>query len=267
MVVNVKAKLERYSYGSVMIKTIYVSAKLLLIISMSLFSQISIGQGVPPSVKANIIAGLKQGPAGLTVTQIETTPMAGVYQVSVNGNQVFYSSGNGEFIFTGKMFKVADGKVTDIVQVKQSLQNISQIKQVPKKNTIVYPAQGPKKHQLFVFTDVDCPYCAKLHKEVPKLNNMGVEVVYLAFPRAGLESPSFSKIVSVWCSKNPKQNIEKMYSGEYMDLIDCDDQAISSQYYLAKQLGIEGTPATFFEDGKMMYGYHSADDLIEMLKK
>jgi thiol:disulfide interchange protein DsbC len=244
-----------------------LAAQLLLFIGLNLYSLVVISQEIPTSVKTQIIAGLKNGPAGLTVTKIETTPMAGVYQVSVNGNQVFYSSGDGQYIFTGKMFKVANGKVTDIVQVKQSLLNISKIKQVPPQDTIVYPATGTKKHQLYVFTDVDCPYCAKLHKEIPKLNQLGVEVVYLAFPRAGLESPSFSKIASVWCADSPKQNMQKMFNGDYMDLIDCDDKAITSQYYLAKQLGIEGTPATFFEDGKMMYGFHSAEDLIQMLEK
>lgn len=192
--------------------------------------------------------------------------MPGIYQVNVKGEQVFYASEDGQFILTGKMYQVANGKVTDIVQLKQSLTNIQKIKQVPSQDTIVYPAIGPKKYQLNVFTDIDCPYCAKLHQEIPKLNEQGVEVVYLAFPRAGVNSPSFSKITSVWCNDNRQQSINLMYQNSQIDIVDCDDYAVRAQYQLALQLGIQGTPAIFFEDGKMMYGYHSAENLIDMMK-
>ncbi|MGJ8681825.1 DsbC family protein [Paraglaciecola sp.] len=230
-------------------------------------SQPGIAQEVSVETKNSIINGLKNGPAGLTVTNIEHTPISGIYQVSVQGNKVFYSSEDGQYIFTGQMFKVAGGKVTDVVQLKQSQKNIQKIKQVPKKNTIVYPATGVKKHQLNVFTDVDCPYCAKLHQEIPKLNAMGVEVVYLAFPRAGIHSPSFSKIASVWCSETPKQSINKMYQNQTMDLLECDDTAIIAQHQLALDLSLKGTPAIFFEDGKIMYGFHKAESLLDMLEK
>ena len=41
---------------------------------------------------------------------------------------------------------------------------------------IVFAPQAPVKHVVTVFTDVDCPYCAKFHLEVPELNALGVEV-------------------------------------------------------------------------------------------
>ena len=49
-----------------------------------------------------------------------------------------------------------------------------------------------------IFTDIDCGYCRKLHKEVPELNRLGVAVRYLAYPRAGIGSISYDKAVSAW---------------------------------------------------------------------
>jgi thiol:disulfide interchange protein DsbC len=225
----------------------------------------SVSYAVPQTVQQNIINGLKNGPAGLEVFKVESTPVSGIYQVSVSGNQVFYTSEDGQFIFTGKMYQVANGKVTDVQQLQQSLANIKRIQQVPDQNTIVYPAQGPTKYQLNIFTDVDCPYCAKLHQEIPALNASGVKVRYLAYPRAGLESSSFSKIASVWCSDTPKQSLDLMYQNIVTDAAECDNSAIKAQYQLALELGIQGTPAIFFKDGKMMYGFHSAADLLKMV--
>ena len=53
------------------------------------------------------------------------------------------------------------------------------------------PAAENIKATITVFTDIDCGYCRKLHQEVPALNDMGVAVRYLAYPRAGIGSLSY----------------------------------------------------------------------------
>ena len=42
-----------------------------------------------------------------------------------------------------------------------------------------------------VFTDIDCTYCRQFHKTVPELQKRGLQVRYLMFPRAGLQSESY----------------------------------------------------------------------------
>ena len=55
------------------------------------------------------------------------------------------------------------------------------------------------------FTDISCPYCQKLHQEVPELNKQGVTVRYLAFPRNGVKNNVVSQQMNaVWCSGFPK---------------------------------------------------------------
>ena len=68
---------------------------------------------------------------------------------------------------------------------------------------IVFKPEGETKAILNVFTDIDCGYCRKLHREVPALNQMGVEVRYLAYPRAGVDSQSYKKIATAWCADDP----------------------------------------------------------------
>ncbi|MGC6563786.1 thioredoxin fold domain-containing protein, partial [Escherichia coli] len=56
-----------------------------------------------------------------------------------------------------------------------------------KNEMIVYKAAN-EKYVITVFTDISCPYCQKLHQEVPELNKQGVTVRYLAFPRNGVKN-------------------------------------------------------------------------------
>ena len=65
------------------------------------------------------------------------------------------------------------------------------------KDDLIIFRQIIERAVISVFTDIDCGFCRKLHKEVLNLNALGVEVRYLAFPRAGLDSKSYQKALCV----------------------------------------------------------------------
>ena len=115
-----------------------------------------------------------------------------------------------------------------------------------------------------VFTDVDCTYCRKLHKEVPQMNKMGVEVRYLAYPRGGVGSPGYDKLVTAWCSDNRQDAITRMKRGEELAPKSCDNP-VAHEYELGHLAGLSGTPAIVLEDGSMVSGYVTADQLGKML--
>ena len=45
----------------------------------------------------------------------------------------------------------------------------------------------------------------------------------------------------------------------------CADNPIAAQYQLGQELGVRGTPAIVTEDGQMIPGYQSADELMVTL--
>jgi thiol:disulfide interchange protein DsbC len=128
----------------------------------------------------------------------------------------------------------------------------------------VFPAQGNRKAVITVFTDVDCSYCRKLHLEVPRMNQMGVEVRYLAYPRGGLDSPGYAKLVTAWCSTDRPAALTRMKRGEQIPAKTCDNP-VARQYELGRLAGLTGTPAIVLEDGRMLAGYVSAEELGEVL--
>ena len=115
-----------------------------------------------------------------------------------------------------------------------------------------------------MFTDIDCGYCRKLHREIPQLNEMGIEVSYLAYPRAGIGSQSYSKYVSAWCAEDKLGALTLAKNGQEIPAKNCDNP-IAAQYELGQQMGISGTPAIVLEDGRLIPGYLNAQKLANAL--
>jgi len=124
------------------------------------------------------------------------------------------------------------------------------INEVPSDKMIVF---GPKKAKRYVtvFTDIDCGYCRKLHNEVAELNEAGIQVRYLAYPRAGLQSESYKKYVSVWCNADQQQAMTDAKSGKSVPDATCDNP-IADSFKLGQTVGVRGTPTMILDDGTVM---------------
>ena len=117
-----------------------------------------------------------------------------------------------------------------------------------------------------IFTDVDCGYCRKLHNQIDEYNKLGITINYAAFPRSGLGTDSFTKMVSAWCSNNTKLSLTRLKNNKEVDANFCDNQPVSKHYTIGKKLGVTGTPAIFSTDGSLIPGYLSPEDLLTKLK-
>ena len=132
---------------------------------------------------------------------------------------------------------------------------------VPAADMVVFsPKKTPVRTSIYVFTDVDCGYCRKLHLEMQAINDLGIEVKYLAYPRAGLGSESYRKIVTAWCSADPNTALTALKTGKSLPDKTCANP-VADQYELGRQIGITGTPAIVTADGELLPGYMPAAEL------
>jgi len=136
---------------------------------------------------------------------------------------------------------------------------------IAEEDMIVFSPEGEPRAYITVFTDVTCFYCQKLHREVPALNKQGVEVRYLAYPRAGVDSDGYRQLASAWCADNPQDTLTKLKNKETVTAKACDENPIAQQYLLGQQLGVRGTPAIITQSGQMIPGYQSANELMVTL--
>ena len=121
------------------------------------------------------------------------------------------------------------------------------------------------KYTITAFTDVDCGYCRKLHSEMDKYNANGIRIRYMAYPRAGLNSESYNKMVSVWCADDRKAAMNIAKTGASIPPKTCDNP-IAEQYALGQAMRIQGTPALILDDGDVLPGYVPADKLVKLLE-
>lgn len=187
---------------------------------------------------------------GKAPDSIEVSPVSGLYEVSY-GAQVFYLSGDGKYLIQGDMLDVDSRKnLTDgrrNVYRKQLLEDID-----PKTAISFVPKQT--KHVVYVFTDIDCPYCRRLHSQMAEYNAMGIEIRYLAYPRTGIDSPSYVKAEDVWCAKDRKAALTAAKNGEKVEHLQCDNP-VKAEYELGQKFGVDGTPTLIMADGSVLPGY------------
>ena len=163
------------------------------------------------------------------IESISASPMAGLYEVKLKGSRVLYASADGQYIVQGYLFQLKDGKPVNLTEKAERLGVSKLINGIPVAETVVYPAIGETKTHITVFTDTTCPYCHKLHAEIPALNKLGVEVRYVAFPRQGLGSPGDEQLQAVWCSADKKAAMDKMVDGKEIKSAKCANP-VSKQF-------------------------------------
>lgn len=151
------------------------------------------------------------------------------------------------------------GTVAIANEAVTSREERAQILKKEDLNEIVYGADNAKA-VIYVFTDLNCGYCRKLHHDIVKLNKLGVQLKVLAMPRQGIGSPGYTEMVSVWCSDDPKVAMSRAMDGETIAPKTCKNP-VKEHFGLAKEWGVMGTPTIVFADGTLKPGYSSADKL------
>ena len=191
---------------------------------------------------------------------IKASQMPGVYEV-LYGLDVVYISEDGQFLISGSLIDVDTGK--NLTEDKRAEGRIALINAVDESKMIVFSPEEVK-HRVTVFTDIDCGYCRRMHTEIDELNKLGIEVRYLFFPRAGLNSKSYKKAVSVWCSENQQEALTQAKLGKPVAEKTCDNP-VDEHMGLVRKLGLTGTPASVLANGQIMPGYLPVERYVEML--
>ncbi|MBA6413753.1 DsbC family protein [Parahaliea sp. F7430] len=236
---------------------------LLLSLATALFvGAVSAGEPVEKAAVDKLRATMEVPGTGMVIDTVSQSEMPGMYEVQFKNGPLVYATKGGDFFVVGDLFTVGPKGYVNLADMRRAEQRLERLADVKSSDMIVFPAQGKARSHITVFTDVSCFYCQKLHKEVPELNKRGVEVRYLAYPRAGIGSPVYRQMASAWCADDRQATLTKQKNRQSVPDNVCAGNPVASQYHLAQELGVNGTPAIVTESGKMIPGYQSADELM-----
>lgn len=199
---------------------------------------------------------------GVEAESVRTTPLNGVCEIAI-GPQIVYVSPDAKYLVRGDIIDIESN--TNLTDQRRSTARARVLDGLTEKDMIVF---APKKvqHTITVFTDIDCGYCRKLHREIAAFNDLGIKVQYLFFPRSGPDSPSWTKAQQVWCSDNRNDALTRAKNGEELETKACEAAPVASQYEMGQMVGLRGTPAIVTESGDLISGYLPAEAMLERLQ-
>lgn len=213
----------------------------------------------------SILGQLRAARPDLQYGEPVPSKVPGLYEVQIQQGPSILVSEDGRFFIAGDIFEVRGGTVVNVAEEKRSVYRREELAKLDPSDMIIFKPSGETKAVLTVFTDIDCGYCRKLHREIDEMNDLGIEVHYLAYPRAGLGSPSYRKIATAWCSDNRQETLTRMKNGENVPENVCPENPVAAELALGERFGVNGTPALVLEDGTLIPGYRPAKDLAKAL--
>jgi thiol:disulfide interchange protein DsbC len=203
-------------------------------------------------------------PDGIKVQDISFSDERNLYVINVGDIQPIYMLPDGEHIILGDIFNISEGEAQSTTEKDKDIFRKNKLN-TSNLETIDFLAKK-EKYSLTVFTDVDCGFCRKFHNEIDQYNNLGISIKYLAFPRAGIDSESYTKMVSAWCSDQADLSITLLKDNKSIPSNSCEN-SVAEQFELGRTLGITGTPALITQSGKLLPGYVPAQELLMLLQK
>jgi protein-disulfide isomerase len=212
-------------------------------------------------------------PAPLAInagSQVESQVPNSTGKTLTSGIQYAYFNGN-------PILKVAYNENGRLLSPEEKkLRIIEKAKAIPMNWTINYPAIGKEKLQLFVFTDYTCPFCHKLHNDIQVLNQAGITVRYLYYPRAYSAGPrtpaailTMEQMRRSWCAPNQGEAMTELFETRQLDDYKCDQVPEAKgrpefpgpyQHFFGELFDLTATPLYFTDDGQMNHGYSTFED-------
>ncbi len=168
------------------------------------------------------------------------------------------------YAFAGDLYQLSDR--SNLSDTRRRELRLELLKPMAESGMVVFAPPNPK-YTITVFTDIDCGYCRTLHSQMAEYNRLGIKVRYVAFPRSGPDTESWTKAEQVWCAKDTKAALTRAKKGEKLDSALCKSNPVAEQYAMGRAMGLAGTPGIITETGELLPGYLPPQSLLQALQE
>ena len=206
----------------------------------------------------------KMLPESIQINSINSTDIKGYYEVNFEGVEPLYVTADGNYLISGDIYLITEEGLVNKSEARRDFQRKALLEGIDVNQFIIFEPKEVK-HNVFVFTDVDCGYCRQFHNQIQEYLELGIKVNYLAYPRAGIGSDSYRRIVSAWCADDPNYSLTVLkQGGEIKDNV-CSANPVENHFNLGRSIGVQGTPSIVTQEGKMIPGYLPPEELLNLL--
>ncbi len=193
---------------------------------------------------------------------VRNAPVSGLWEVEglQNGKKfIVYVDYSKEYIVLINRFLSVDE-----VGKPPSLKKLD-ISKIPLDNAVIM-GDPEAENKIIVFDDVECPYCKKLHVEIKKVLEKRKDIAFMIklYP-LDIHPTAYEKSKAIQCEKSLEM-LDDAFAGKEIPKPACETNEIDENIKLARSLGITGTPAIIFPDGRLLPGFVEADMLLQLLE-
>ncbi|MEY4725737.1 MAG: hypothetical protein RLZ36_364 [Pseudomonadota bacterium] len=205
----------------------------------------AMAQGHEATIRKNLSERIPQIPK---IEEITPTPVAGIYELRLSTNEIYYSDAAGNYLIQGSLIDTKNKRnITEEREAKLSAIDFSAL---PLKDAITL-VHGNGKRKLAVFEDPNCGYCKRFERDLAKVDNV---TVYL-FLMPVLGPNSVEKSRNVWCAKDPGTAWTQMMQKDMQPpAAQCNTAAIERNLEFGRKYKITGTPTLVAQDGTRVPG-------------
>jgi thiol:disulfide interchange protein DsbC len=193
------------------------------------------------------------------IDEVSKSAMPGLFEIRVNGTEIFYTDADGNFLLQG-----------NLIDTKQH-RNLTE-ERVDKLTAITFDAlpfkdaftivRGNGKRRLAVFEDPNCGYCKRFERDLQKVDNVTISM--FLYPILSADSNEKSKYI--WCAKDKgKVWQDWMVRDKPAAVASCDTAAIERNVEVGRKHKITGTPTLIFADGTRVPGAIAAAQVEKYL--
>jgi len=226
-----------------------------------------VGEPVSASVKSSMLANMAALKNMSAKTPFFYTAVPGVIWGATLEGMPFLLSDDTQYITDGEISVIENGQFIGLDENFEKRKNQSVFASLDKGQLITYPATTTERAVIYVADDVNCPYCRRLHQQVPSLNAKGVTVNVIGYP---IYEASPKQMRGIWCQADEdsrRQAFDKaMLTGEMTPAsASCTVDHVTPNREKAAGLAVMATPAIYREDGVLYQASFESPEFLEFL--
>jgi thiol:disulfide interchange protein DsbC len=193
---------------------------------------------------------------GDQVTVVGAKDLGNLYEVvaSMPGRdkQIVYVTKDGSYMLTGG--SLVNKEKVNLTKERLDEVNKVDVSKLPLKDAIVIK-KGSGAKQLYLITDVDCPYCKKAYDWFKTQTDYTLYV--FLFP-LDMHPNAKEKSIKILCDANPEAALDLAHADKPLTVDKCEsgEKLLEKHKALAMELGVSGTPLIITGAGIKMSGFN-----------
>ena len=189
-------------------------------------------------------------PQFLKIDEITKSVMPGLFEIRVNGTEIFYTDADANFLIQGSLIDTKQKR--NLTEERLDKLTAIAFDALPLKDSFTI-VRGNGKRKLAVFEDPNCGYCKRFEKDLQKVDNVTISM--FLYPILGADSAEKSR--NLWCSKDRAKAWQDWMVRDQASAAaapGCDASALMRNVELGRKYKITGTPTLIFADGSRVPG-------------